>query len=59
MEHAATEFTARPVLEFTSQEVSAAMNRSFVEYFVPVHFDAASFELRFRSEHPDPAASRL
>lgn len=54
-----SQLTARPVLEFTSAEVAEAMNRSFEEYFVPMHFDAASFERRFRSEHLDPAASRL
>ncbi|MBD2716954.1 GNAT family N-acetyltransferase [Microvirga sp. STR05] len=53
------ELIARPVLEFTSQELAQAMNRSFEEYFVPFNFDAASFERRFRSEHLDPAASRL
>ncbi|WP_048825807.1 GNAT family N-acetyltransferase [Hymenobacter sp. DG25B] len=54
-----SQLTARPVLEFTSAEVAEAMNRSFEEYFVPMHFDAASFERRFRSEHLDPASSRL
>lgn len=55
----ASQLTARPVLEFTSAEVAEAMTRSFEEYFVPMHFDAASFERRFRSEHLDPAVSRL
>ncbi|WP_054413141.1 GNAT family N-acetyltransferase [Hymenobacter sp. DG25A] len=56
---AARNLTARPVLEFPSAQVAEAMNRSFEEYFVPMHFDAASFERRFRGEHLDPAASRL
>ena len=53
------ELTARPVLDFTSQELSEAMNRSFEDYFVVFDFDAERFERRFRSEHLDPAASRL
>lgn len=53
------QLTARPVLEFTSAEVAEAMNRSFEAYFVPMHFDAASFERRFRGEHLDPSASCL
>ncbi|QJX48456.1 GNAT family N-acetyltransferase [Hymenobacter taeanensis] len=46
-------------MEFTSAEVAAAMTRSFQHYFVPMVFDAAAFERRFRGEHLDPAASRL
>lgn len=56
---AATELTARPVLEFTSAQVTEAMNRSFEEYFVPMEFTPVSFERRFRSEHLDAEASKL
>ncbi|WP_092669161.1 GNAT family N-acetyltransferase [Hymenobacter arizonensis] len=35
------------------------MNRSFEEYFVPLVFDAASFERRFRGENLDAEASKL
>jgi len=35
------------------------MNRSFEEYFVPMVFDAPTFERRFRSENVDAAASKL
>ncbi|GGG43655.1 GNAT family N-acetyltransferase [Hymenobacter glacieicola] len=55
----ASALTARPVLDFPSAHVAAAMTRSFQGYFVPMLFDAASFERRFRGEHLDPAASRL
>ncbi|RYU79064.1 GNAT family N-acetyltransferase [Hymenobacter persicinus] len=51
--------TARPVLNFTSAEVTEAMNRSFEEYFVPLVFTPETFERRFRSENLDAAASRL
>jgi ribosomal protein S18 acetylase RimI-like enzyme len=51
--------TARPVLDFTSAEVTEAMNRSFEEYFVPLVFTPETFERRFRSENLDAAASRL
>ncbi|GAB3224314.1 hypothetical protein GCM10027346_04320 [Hymenobacter seoulensis] len=51
--------TARSVLEFASAEVAEAMTRSFQGYFVPMEFDAASFERRFRGEHLDPSVSRL
>ncbi|KUG07634.1 GNAT family N-acetyltransferase [Solirubrum puertoriconensis] len=51
--------TSRTVLECNSATLADAMNRSFEQYFVPMHFDAGSFERRFRSEHLDPEASRL
>jgi GNAT superfamily N-acetyltransferase len=47
------------LLEFTSAEACTAMNRSFEEYFVPLVFDAASFERRFRGENVDAEASKL
>ncbi|MCC2545031.1 GNAT family N-acetyltransferase [Hymenobacter sp. BT175] len=51
--------TSRPVLDFTSVQVTEAMNRSFEEYFVPLVFTPATFERRFRGEHLDAEASRL
>jgi len=53
------ELSARPLLEFTAGEACEAMNRSFEEYFVPLVFDAASFERRFRGENVDAEASKL
>ncbi|MBC6990176.1 GNAT family N-acetyltransferase [Hymenobacter sp. BT491] len=55
----AAQLTSKTVLECTSAELSEAMNRSFENYFVPLHFDAASFERRFRGENLDASASRL
>jgi GNAT superfamily N-acetyltransferase len=53
------ELIARPLLEFTGAQACEAMNRSFEEYFVPMVFDAVSFERRFRSENLDAQASKL
>ncbi|GAB2479421.1 hypothetical protein GCM10011375_17300 [Hymenobacter qilianensis] len=50
---------AHPVLEFTSAQVTDAMNRSFEEYMVPMVFTPATFERRFRGEHLDAEASKL
>jgi GNAT superfamily N-acetyltransferase len=55
----ATSLTARSVLEFTSAQVTDAINRSFEGYFVPLVFTPVSFERRFRSEHLDAEASKL
>ncbi|TGE24587.1 GNAT family N-acetyltransferase [Hymenobacter aquaticus] len=55
----AAPLTARPVLDFTSAQVTEAMNRSFEEYFVPLVFTPETFERRFRSEHLDAVASKL
>jgi ribosomal protein S18 acetylase RimI-like enzyme len=49
----------RPLLDFPAAIIAAALTESFADYVVPMHFDAGSFERRFRSEHLDPAASRL
>jgi GNAT superfamily N-acetyltransferase len=54
-----TALIARPVLDFTSAQVTEAMNRSFEGYFVPLVFTPVSFERRFRSEHLDAEASKL
>lgn len=59
MQVVSAELTSRLLLEFTGVQVCEAMNRSFVEYFVPLVFDAASFERRFRGENLDAQASRL
>ncbi|MBC6607929.1 GNAT family N-acetyltransferase [Hymenobacter sp. BT188] len=53
------ELIAHPVLEFTSAQVTDAMNRSFEEYMVPMVFTPVSFERRFRGEHLDAEASKL
>jgi GNAT superfamily N-acetyltransferase len=59
MKYTTTELIARPVLNFTSIQVTEAMNRSFEEYLVPMVFTPASFERRFRGEHLDAEASKL
>jgi ribosomal protein S18 acetylase RimI-like enzyme len=59
MQPVSAELTSRPLLEFTGAQACEAMNRSFVEYFVPLVFDAASFERRFRGESLDAQASKL
>ncbi len=53
------ELTSRQLLEFTAAVACEAMNRSFEQYFVPLVFDAASFERRFRGENVDAEASKL
>ncbi|HEX8656994.1 MAG TPA: GNAT family N-acetyltransferase [Hymenobacter sp.] len=59
MQKSAAELKARPLLEFTAAEACEAMNRSFEEYFVPMVFDVAGFERRFRGENLDAQASKL
>jgi ribosomal protein S18 acetylase RimI-like enzyme len=51
--------TSRSLLECSAAEQAAAMNRSFEEYLVPLRFDVASFQRRFRGENLDAEASRL
>src|SRR5258706_2027828 len=55
----APSLAARPVADFTSEEVAIALNRGFEGYFVPLSFTAQAYERRFRSEHLDPYASRV
>ncbi|MBJ6111134.1 GNAT family N-acetyltransferase [Hymenobacter sp. BT523] len=59
MQHFTNQLVCRPLLEFTSAEACEAINRSFEEYLVPMVFDAASFERRFRGENLDAQASKI
>ncbi|WP_400191091.1 GNAT family N-acetyltransferase [Hymenobacter sp. B81] len=51
--------TSRTVLHCSAAEQAQAMNRSFEQYLVPMRFDEASFQRRFRGENLDAEASRL
>jgi ribosomal protein S18 acetylase RimI-like enzyme len=59
MTFAADRLTSRPVLDCSAAEQAEAMNRSFEQYIVPLRFDVASFQRRFRGENLDAEASRL
>lgn len=59
MTFSADTLTSRTVLECSAAEQAAAMNRSFEQYIVPLRFDLASFQRRFRGENLDAEASRL
>lgn len=59
MPFSADRLTSRPVLECSAAEQAAAMNRSFEQYIVPLRFDLAGFQRRFRGENLDAEASRL
>ncbi|RAK69869.1 GNAT family N-acetyltransferase [Hymenobacter edaphi] len=59
MTFSADRLTSRTLLECSAAEQAAAMNRSFEQYIVPLRFDVASFQRRFRGEHLDAEASRL
>ncbi|GAB2967773.1 hypothetical protein GCM10027048_43170 [Hymenobacter coalescens] len=59
MPFSADRLTSRTLLECSAAEQCQAMNRSFEQYIVPLVFDEASFQRRFRAEHLDAAASRL
>ncbi|GAA4387284.1 GNAT family N-acetyltransferase [Hymenobacter koreensis] len=59
MSFSASTLISRPVLACSSAEQAEAMNRSFEQYLVPMRFDEASFQRRFRGENLDAEASRL
>ncbi|RTQ52518.1 GNAT family N-acetyltransferase [Hymenobacter gummosus] len=59
MTFSADRLTSRPVLDCSAAEQAEAMNRSFEQYIVPLRFDVAAFQRRFRGENLDPVASRL
>ncbi|GAB3825374.1 GNAT family N-acetyltransferase [Hymenobacter jeollabukensis] len=59
MTFSADRLTSRTLLECSAAEQAAAMNCSFEQYIVPLRFDVASFQRRFRGEHLDAEASRL
>ncbi|MCC3156972.1 GNAT family N-acetyltransferase [Hymenobacter sp. 15J16-1T3B] len=59
MTFSADRLTSRTLLDCSAAEQAAAMNRSFEQYIVPLRFEVASFQRRFRGEHLDAEASRL